>query len=124
MFHQTQLSWEVYRHTSQGDFRYTDSLTVLLNPDKSVTIIVDETGAAGGMDTFNGSTELMQTLKRTTRSNANAIEILKLIKSVIGNSSYLFKKYGKPSKNFYWFHTDERGLNVRLVDSAIRSISS
>jgi hypothetical protein len=105
-----------------GDRRYTDTLRVSYNPqDDTVTVEVKDTSAAGGMDSHYGAGEPNSAFKQTTKPGAKTSEVMQLIKSCINDSRFLFKSYGKPSKNFNWPQIG-KGLSTALCSAALDSV--
>ena len=103
-----------------GDYRYTDTLRVYLNPsDDTVVITVSSTGAVGGMDGPGGRTEERVDYKAVSKPGAKAGEVLKMIKVVTTDRKWNFKEYGKPTKRFYWCLGGGNGLNAALCTSAL-----
>jgi hypothetical protein len=109
-----------------GDYRYSDSLNVMFNPnDDTVIVTVNETGAAGGMDSQYGATPSRESFKRVSKPGASAAEVMMIIKSVINNDSYLFKRYGKPTKNFVWgsvYNPIGKGLSSAMCAQALARV--
>jgi len=102
-----------------GDTRYADRLSIAYDPSAGrVVITVSESAAAGGMDSFTGSSSFGG---EQVFANPDPESIMKSLSRVIQNPSYLFKRYGKPTKNFTWAGTPERGLSLRLVKAALDS---
>lgn len=101
-----------------GDHRYTDALRVEWNEDKTVTVSVFSTGAIGGMDGPGGATEPTPQATATTKPLPSAKDVMQLIKRYVNDTSYNFKRYGKPTKNFYW-RGGARGLSMALCKRAL-----
>lgn len=101
-----------------GDFRYNDTLTVHWNPDTDmVRVRVYTTGAVGGMDggrsdSYEPRAEYDETCEPVAK------DVMALIKKAIGSNRFLFKQYGKPTKNFRWV-PNTPGLNTTNCRGAI-----
>ena len=101
-----------------GDFRYADELRVHWDPNTdTVRVRVFTTGAVGGMDSgrsdsYEPRAEFDQSCQPVTK------EVMALIKKAIGSSRFLFKQYGKPTKNFRWV-PNTPGLNAKNCTGAI-----
>lgn len=105
-----------------GDSRYTDTITVYVNADDSVSIEVTESTADGGMDGPGGfAPGRLQSHHYPATTTAK--DILKGIKKITSSDVYNFKKYGKPSKRFNWIATTSNygafGLNLQLLQDAL-----
>ena len=106
-----------------GDRRYTDILEVSWDyGTRRAVVAVRMVSPVGGMDGPGGchAPKLYKTWE--TGENPSAAEVVKLIKSVVGDTRFSFKAYGKPSKNFTWRGTDVKGLNAKLCAAAIKSL--
>ena len=104
-----------------GDHRYTDVLNVTYDTnDDTITVTVTDTSAAGGMDSYEGAGAPNVSCRFVTKPGAKPSEAMQLIKQCIQNSSYLFAKYGKPTKNFNWPGVG-RGLSLAMCAKAIES---
>jgi len=110
-----------------GDSRYTDVVTVALDDDLSVTVALNGSGPAGGMDTLPGSPAskpLWNTdFERKTGPNAQAKEVVELVYAAL-RQSQVIKRYGKPTKDFEWTSGDRRrmrGLSIKLVQQILAS---
>ncbi len=110
-----------------GDHRYTDRCDVSIDIDTmTVTVEVDVTGAAGGMDGPGGTTKPRADFTATCKAEPKAV--LALVKSVMRDGRYNFKTYGKPSKRFQWvvdgrrYDPKDRGLNINLVTQAMKDL--
>lgn len=108
--------------TIAGDSRYTDTLTASYHPDtRSVSVVVTETGAAGGMDGPGGSAPASVSLRLTTSADPTPKQVLELVKRAIANKSFSFRSYGKPTQNTRW-RTDDgwaSGLSVSHAKLAL-----
>lgn len=105
-----------------GDRRYGEKMIVTYDHDSSkVNVVVQETGAAGGMDTFNGATEATVTWSETCAADVQSI--LKTVKRGIIRNGSLIKAYGKPLKNFRWgARNDLIGLSANVVQKALDAV--
>lgn len=74
-------------------------------------------GAVGGMDGPGGATE--HRADYTTSCPADPRATLALVKGVLAQDRYNFKRYGKPTKNFSWAVIGKRGLSLALAKEAI-----
>jgi len=92
------------------DSRYTDTLEVFYNEDKTVTVSIRSSAPSGGMDSFTNS-HVMHTFKETVP--AKAADVMKTIRRAI-NSRHgtILKRYGKPRKKFWW--QGQKGLDFGL----------
>lgn len=98
-----------------GDHRYTDRLSVIDEGDK-VRITVSSTGAVGGMDGPGGAYEPFVNFNETCERSPKAV--LTLIKKVISNANWNFKRYGKPTRRFWWAHGDN-GISLATIKAAL-----
>ena len=111
----TKFGW--LRASIAGDARYTDTLTLWYNPaDDTVTVTVDEGSPAGGMDSFTPS---VARHAFSTTVPARPREVMSVVKDVVGDDQYNFKKYGKPTKNFRWNSDELVGLNIGNLTQAL-----
>lgn len=103
-----------YLHANiAGDYRYTDSMEIRYNPeDDTVTVEVSETGSVGGMDSYAGTTSPAVDFTWTSKPSARASEIARVCRDVLSDTKYNFKRYGKPTKNFNWVNTREKGFSM------------
>lgn len=102
-----------------GDRRYMDYLKLTYDPaTDTATVTVSSSGAAGGMDTFNGSTEPRVDYKRTSKPGVTARDIMTLLGDPLSDRNFNFKQYGKPTKNFMW-STGAKGLSAKLATQAL-----
>lgn len=107
--------------TIAGDSRYTDVLNVWHDPSNdTVVVTVQSSSPNGGMDGPGGSTMSMKETE-VSKPGAKAPEVMKMIKKYLGNETYNFKVYGKPTKNFSWRYGD-RGFNAKLCTETLDSV--
>ena len=100
-----------------GDERYTDRLEVLYDPETDkVTVAVGESAAAGGMDTLGGGSMGFGGDRVTVPADPRSV--MSAISGMLGQSKFLFKRYGKPTRNFRW-ETGETGLSAARVAAAL-----
>lgn len=100
-----------------GDYRYTDHLKVAYDPSEDqVVVSVSQEAPAGGMDSFTGSSSFGRQDHYTQPDPRSVMETLS---NVIQDRRYNFKLYGKPTKNFYWYGTREKGYSLRLIRAAL-----
>lgn len=84
-----------------GDTRYTDTLRIDYAPDTDmVSLSVSEGQPAGGMDSFTPSTSREQYRKEFLSSDLKGI--MMALKEVLSDTTFNFKRYGKPTKNLRW----------------------
>jgi len=103
-----------------GDHRYTDTLKVMHSrSDESVLLVVQSSGASGGMDGNGGTTNMGIQMTVNLPNGVKAGEVLKAIKKILADTKWNFKAYGKPTKNFNWNGT--YGLNLSIVSDALES---
>jgi hypothetical protein len=105
-----------------GDFRYCDEMKVHFDPNTGkVRVRVFTTGAVGGMDSGRSdSYEPKSDFDQTC--DANARDVLALIKRAIAVDRFLFKQYGKPTRNFWWVGGSKAyGLSQALVRSVLET---
>ena len=102
-----------------GDFRYTDYLTVWYDgsTDK-VTVTVSSSAPIGGMDGPGGTHSPDENFRKSTKKAPTARDVMEILKGVIGNDHFNFKRYGKPSKNFRWVGAGQ-GLSASLCTQAL-----
>ncbi len=103
-----------------GDTRYNDSLKVEWDPNTdTVRVRVFTTGAVGGMDSGRSdSYEPRAEFDRSTGQKPTAKDVMDLVKRAIGNSQFLFKQYGKPTKRFRWY-PNSTGFSAKLCAGAL-----
>jgi hypothetical protein len=109
------------------DERYSDTLKVEYDPGADrVVITVSQTAAAGGMDSFTGSRPFDPPYGGESVSvSPDPASIMDSLQGVIQNPKYLFKAYGKPTKNFTWVgigpnpRIPEKGLSRARVKMAL-----
>ena len=103
-----------------GDFRYNDELRVEWDPSTdTVRVRVFSTGAVGGMDSGRSdSYEPRANFDQRTGQKPTAKDVMVLVQRAINNSQFLFKRYGKPTKNFKWY-PNSAGLNAKLCAGAL-----
>ena len=91
-----------YIHANiDGDSRYTDSLNVDYVPATDTVVVrVDVSSPAGGMDSFTPSYSSEGLRKEVPADDLKSI--MSVLKDALSNNEYNFKRYGKPTKNFYW----------------------
>lgn len=103
-----------------GDHRYGDTLRVEWIPASgSVKVSVRSSGAVGGMDGDGRSYDAGEQYTSTCQPDPHAV--LALIKGVIDQDRFAFKKYGKPTKRFSWVEMGP-GLSLRHVKEAISRV--
>ena len=103
------------------DKKYTDYLTVVYNPNNDlVTIIVTSSSPVGGMDYDSGGLTFKNEMFRDNTSSSPK-DIICLLKKVLSNDEFNFKKYGKPTKNFKWIGLG-KGISIKLATEAINSV--
>lgn len=84
-----------------GDYRYTDSMYVDYMPDTDTVVVrVDVSSPVGGMDSFTPSDSSEQFRKELPADDLKGI--MSAMKDALTNNNFNFKRYGKPTKNFYW----------------------
>lgn len=84
-----------------GDHRYTDSMHVDYMPDTDTVVVrVDVSSPIGGMDSFTPSDSSEQFRKELPADDLKGI--MGAMKQALSDDSFNFKRYGKPTKNFYW----------------------
>lgn len=106
------------RTSIAGDSRYTDYLVVMYDPAlDEVEVTVYTSSAAGGMDSFRGSTG--ESVDFQQRCPAVPREAARLIGDVLSNTSYNFKTYGKPTKNFDWTISRTKGFSMSNLSTEI-----
>jgi hypothetical protein len=54
----------------------------------------------------------------STGQKPTAKAVMDLVKRAIGNSQFLFKEYGKPTKRFRWY-PNSTGFNAKLCAGAL-----
>lgn len=96
-----------------GDPRYTSLIEVTLDGDK-VTVQRLESGAVGGMDGPGGRTGY--SVKHTATCAVDPKAVVALIKRAMDST---IKDYGKPTKNFEWAGSKDRGLSVAKCQTAL-----
>jgi hypothetical protein len=103
-----------------GDFRYNDSLKVHWDPETdTVRVRVFTTGAVGGMDSGRSdSYEPRADFDQSTGPKPTVKVVMDLIKRAISNDRFLFKRYGKPTKNFRWV-PNTPGFSAKLCAGAL-----
>jgi hypothetical protein len=104
-----------------GDSRYTDRMEVQLDADtRLVHVIVSSSSPVGGMDGSGDTTGFEERLHMKAKSSSPK-DVLKLVKSIIADERWNFKRYGQPTKRFTWrtFHGFKQGLNQTLVQEAL-----
>jgi hypothetical protein len=107
------------RASIPGDSRYTDTLTVSYDPaSDTVSVKIGATVALGGMDTLGGATTPFGGGERAVPADPRAV--MAEINRAINDSEYLFKRYGKPTRNFKWM-TGEMGLSTAKVAAALEA---
>jgi hypothetical protein len=104
-----------------GDYRYTSRVTVEYDPfENKVTIKRLENGAVGGMDGPGGSYGFGVTFERHVDvvgpAGGSAKAIIGCIRDAFDDT---IGHYGKPTKNFQWTYTRERGLSSAKVQKAL-----
>ena len=105
-----------------GDYRYSSALTVFVNGDKA-RVVLSENSAIGGMDGPGVAHPYED--RNTSECAAKPGEIVNAIKGIINRElGSTIKRYGKPSKNFVWAGTKERGLSVAKCAKALAIASS
>lgn len=96
-----------------GDMRYSDRLAVFVRENGDVEIELSETGAAGGMDSFNGSTNAHVTFSRRLKhKEATPKAIASALDAAMNTSGCTIKRYGKPTKNFRWSPEGYGGMHA------------
>lgn len=107
------------------DRRYTDTLTVSLDPKGGpdgtpiVLVAVNATNPIGGMDGPGGTYD---SAAYSDRVKPEAKAVLEAVKRVIDRGhEFNFKRYGKPTKNTVWYANGMRrqGLNLALVKESL-----
>lgn len=84
-----------------GDARYTDTLRIDFIPvTDTVSLSVLEGQPVGGMDSFTPSTSREQYRKEFPASDLKGI--MMALKEVLSDTTFNFKRYGKPTKNLRW----------------------
>lgn len=102
-----------------GDFRYNDVLKVMYDTEQDCCVCrVESSTASGDMDSFD-TLSTYGTKDMCTGAMPTGAVLVKLIKTVMGNSEYLFKRYGKPSKSFKWLLTKKVGLSAALAQETL-----
>jgi hypothetical protein len=96
-----------------------DYLAVFYNPsDDSASVVVSSSAPVSGMDGPGGVHSPDESFRRKTKPGVKGGDLMKIIKSVIVNDDYSFKRYGKPTKNFNWPGVGH-GLSVALCSAAL-----
>lgn len=100
------------------DHSYSDNLSVYYNPkDDTVTLVVSDTAPVGGMDyDSGGKVNSGETVRKTVKADPKLV--MMALKDILMNDQHLFRRYGKPSKNFNWPGVG-KGLNATFVTQAI-----
>lgn len=84
-----------------GDHRYTDSMHVDYMPNADTVVVrVDVSSPVGGMDSFTPSDSSEQFRKELPADDLKGI--MGAMKQALSDNTFNFKRYGKPTKNFYW----------------------
>jgi hypothetical protein len=84
-----------------GDTRYTDTLRIdYASGTDTVSVSVSSGLPVGGMDSFTPSTASEQYRKEFSASDLKGI--MMALKEVLSDTTFNFKRYGKPTKNLRW----------------------
>lgn len=97
-----------------GDHRYTSRLEVTLEDGKA-SIVLLENGAVGGMDGPGGSTPFV-VVNSVTVEPPDATVIVRLAKNIMDDT---LRRYGKPTKRFWWPQVGAYGLNIANCKAAL-----
>lgn len=100
-----------------GDSRYTDTLNVDYKPDTDTVLVRVSVGSPlGGMDSFTPSDFREDFRKEIPADDLKGI--MSALKYALSDNSYNFKRYGKPTKNFFWNH-DGVGPSMANLKAAL-----
>ena len=100
-----------------GDGRYGSKIEVTRDGDK-VRVSRWESSPAGGMDSDSPSGEMRMDELRVCKPEPK--DIIGAIKTLIRHEvGAVIKTYGKPTKRFSWYGSNEKGLSLRLVKEAL-----
>lgn len=98
-----------------GDHRYATRIVASLFPEDNTVIIQRlENGAVGGMD-GNGAAHGFE-VSESVIVDAKPGAIVKAIKNIMDDT---VKQYGKPTKRFTWYGTEDKGLSVNKCKAAL-----
>jgi len=104
--------------TIGGDARYRDVILVLYVPlTDSVRVTVTESVPAGGMDGDSTSSVLPTSFDSTVGPDPKPAEVVALVKRALGNPSFNFKGYAKPSRDFVWLSSPDRRTGVTQLNA-------
>lgn len=105
-----------------GDYRYKSDLDVYYHPSTDgCTVEVTSVSPALGRDYYgDGFVEPLVKFQATISGPCKPSELIRAIRSAINKSSTI-KRYGKPTINFRWVQTKDRGISVKKAAEALRT---